>query len=467
MLQSDAGIYRSVNPSNLSDVIGEFQLAGAEQRRPRSSMLAPHSRNGRGATPSNAPMHSIGSVPRLLRARTNSVRYWPGKRERPELKPSLRQRELETFSNFLPVRLSRAGGELIPSVRTGVTVEVTREPLGVVAAITPWNYPLAIPAWKVAPALAFGNCVIFKPAELVPACALALAEIIDRAALPEGVFQTLVGEGRIVGDLLVRSPGIDGITFTGSVEIGKSVAATATDRLANVQLEMGGKNPLVVLDDANLDVAVDCAIQGAYYSTGQRCTASSRLIVTEAIHDRFVDAMVDRMERLCVGDALDPKSDIGPVVDERQLAKNLEYLEIARKEHAELAFGGELLQENGYFYRPGHWMETSNDMRINRDEIFGPTASVIRVRDYEEAIATANETPFGLVAGICTASLEHATQFKRDAQAGMVMINLPTAGVDYHVPFGGRKQSSFGPREQGGSAREFYTIGKTTYIAAR
>ncbi|MEW5890394.1 MAG: aldehyde dehydrogenase family protein [Pseudomonadota bacterium] len=368
---------------------------------------------------------------------------------------------------FFAGEVLRARGELVESVRPGVGVEITREAVGVVGLITPWNFPLAIPAWKIAPALAFGNCVVFKPSELVPACAWALADILVRAGIPAGVFNLVMG-GPAVGEAMCRSPQVDAISFTGSQAVGARVAQAASARLARVQLEMGGKNPLVVLDDANLDVAVNCAVQGAYYSTGQRCTASSRLIVTQGIHDRFIDALVQRLGRLKVDDALAPGTDIGPVVDERQLAKDLEYIEVARREGARLVFGGEPLAraKRGHYLAPALFVGTTPQMRVNREEIFGPVASVIRARDYDEALALANDTPFGLCAGIVTTSLKYASDFKRNAQCGVVMVNLPTAGIDYHVPFGGRKGSSYGPREQGAYAREFYTSVKTSYVLA-
>jgi aldehyde dehydrogenase (NAD+) len=237
--------------------------------------------------------------------------------------------------------------------------------------------------------------------------------------------------------------------------------------MAKLQLEMGGKNPLIVLDDADLPTAVNVAVQGAYYSTGQRCTASSRLIVSQGIHDRFVAAIAEKLKTLKVDDALAPGTDIGPVVDQSQLDQDLSYLDIGRKEGAKLVLGGERLQRQheGYYLAPALFTEASNQMRISREEIFGPVASVIRAKDYDEALALANDTEFGLSAGIVTTSLKHASHFKRHAQAGMVMVNLPTAGVDYHVPFGGRKGSSYGPREQGRYAAEFFTIVKTAYIA--
>ena len=362
----------------------------------------------------------------------------------------------------------RVGGEIIGSVRPGVGVEVTREPLGVVAMIAPWNFPIAIPAWKIAPALAFGNCVVFKPADLVPGCSWALAEIISRAGLPAGVFNLLIGRGSVVGQAMVDHEEVDAVSFTGSVATGKNIGASALKRMAKMQLEMGGKNPLVVLDDANLEQAVEVAVQGSFYSTGQRCTASSRIIVTASIHDAFVKRLTERTQSLVVGDARDAKTQIGPVVDVKQLEQNERYIVIGKSEGATLVYGGERLKREteGFYFSPALFTNCDNNMRICREEIFGPVASVVRAKDYDDALMLANDTEFGLSAGICTTSLKHATHFKRHIQAGMVMVNVPTAGVDYHVPFGGRKGSSYGPREQGRYAAEFYTTVKTAYTLA-
>ncbi|HEX3138407.1 MAG TPA: aldehyde dehydrogenase family protein [Rhizobacter sp.] len=361
----------------------------------------------------------------------------------------------------------RGGGESLPSVRPGVNVEITREPVGVVGLIAPWNFPLAIPAWKIAPALAYGNAVVFKPAELVPACGWALAEIISRAGLPAGAFNLVMGSGREVGQTLVDSPLVDALSFTGSVPTGERILQATAARRAKVQLEMGGKNPLVVLADADMDQAIECAVNGAYFSTGQRCTASSRLIVEASIHDAFVSRLRQRLQALKVGNAMERGIDIGPVVDTSQLEQNLSYIQIARDEGAEHVWGGERLELTA----PGHYMSPAlflarPEHRVAREEIFGPVACVLRADNYEHALALANDTPFGLCAGICTTSLKHATHFKRHAQVGMVMVNLPTAGVDFHVPFGGRKGSSHGPREQGRYAAEFYTTVKTAYTMA-
>ena len=359
----------------------------------------------------------------------------------------------------------RIAGEKIASVRPGIDVEITREPLGVVGLITPWNFPIAIPAWKIAPALAYGNCVVFKPADLVPATAHALSQIIVESGIPPGVFNLVMGRGSVVGETLIRHPDVAAISFTGSVATGRTIAAACAEGMKKFQLEMGGKNPLVVLDDADLAVAVDCAANGAFFATGQRCTASSRLIVTDGIHDRFVAALTERMKTLVVGDALKSGTQIGPAVDQAQLDQDLRYVAIGKEEGARLVAGGERLSREapGFYVAPTLFTDVRNDMRIAREEIFGPVAAVIHAKDYDAALATSNDTPFGLVAGICTTSLKHATHFKRNADAGMVMVNLPTAGVDYHVPFGGRKGSSYGAREQGRYAAEFYTTVKTAY----
>jgi aldehyde dehydrogenase (NAD+) len=309
---------------------------------------------------------------------------------------------------------------------------------------------------------------VFKPAELVPASPWALVDIVQRAGLPAGVLNLVMGPGAKLGARVASAPGIDAVSFTGSRDVGPGVAEAAVRNGARVQLEMGGKNPLVVLDDADLSTAVSVAVNGAFFQAGQRCTASSRIIVTEGIHDRFVEAMVERTQKLVVDDALKTGTEIGPVVDNRQLQKNLEYVEIGKSEGARLAWGGERLRRDtdGYYMAPAIFTETAQEMRINQEEIFGPVAAVIRVRDYDEALAVANATPFGLSSGIVTTSLKHASHYKRNAQSGLVMVNLPTAGLDYHVPFGGRKHSSYGPREQGRYAKEFYTIVKTAYVSA-
>lgn len=358
----------------------------------------------------------------------------------------------------------RLHGQNLMSVRPGVEIQTYRQAVGVYGLITPWNFPIAIPAWKMAPALAFGNTVVIKPAGLTPATAEALVAILHEAGLPNGVVNMVIGRGR-VGQAIVDHPGVDGLSFTGSQGVGAGVALGAVKRQARVQLEMGGKNPLIVLDDADLDRAVQIALDGSFFATGQRCTASSRLIVQDGIHDRFVEALAERVAALRVGDALDPETQIGPAVSEDQMETSYRYLEVARSEGGRVVTGGQRLQleKPGWYVQPTLIADTEAGMRINNEEVFGPVASTIRVKNYDEALEIANGVEFGLSAGIVTGSLKHARDFQQRARAGMVMVNLPTAGVDYHVPFGGSKASSYGAREQGFAAAEFFTQTKTAY----
>lgn len=455
------------NPSDLGDVIGEYAMADKAQTEAAID-----------AAKRALPAWSIGSIQDRatmldkvgsdILARKDELGRLLAREEGKTLPEGVGEsvRAGHIFK-FFAGEVLRMSGEKIPSVRPGVDVEITREPIGVVGLITPWNFPIAIPAWKIAPALAFGNTVVFKPAQWTPGCAWALTELLANAGLPPGVFNLVIGSGSVVGETIVNHPDVAAISFTGSMDTGRGIAKKAVARMAKVQLEMGSKNPLVVLDDADLPTAVNVAVQGAYFSTGQRCTASSRLIVTEGIHDRFVDAVTQKLATLKVDNALTPGTEIGPVVEQPQLDTDLEYVGIGQREGARLVAGGERVKRatEGYYMAPALFVDAKNTMRISREEIFGPVACVIRAKNYDEALTIANDTDTGLSSGIVTTSLKHASHFKRHAQAGMVMVNLPTAGVDYHVPFGGRKASSYGPREQGRYAAEFYTTVKTTYIA--
>ena len=457
-----------LNPSNLSDVVGEY--ARADEGQVRAAIAAARKAfPGWSRGPIQARADLLDKIGNEILARKEELGTLLAREEGKTRPEAIGEAARAGYLfKFFAGEVVRQGGEVVPSVRPGIKVEITREPLGVVGIITPWNFPIAIPAWKIAPALAYGNCVVFKPADLVPGCAWALADILARAGVPAGVFNLVMGRGSVVGEILSTSPEVDAISFTGSVETGKRVARNCAARLAKVQLEMGGKNPQVVLDDADLDTAVNASLQSAFFSTGQRCTASSRLIVTQGIHDSFVRKLTERMRALKVDDALKDGTDIGPVVDQAQLDQDLKYIELGKKEGARLAEGGVRIQreKEGFYLSPALFTETTPAMTINREEIFGPVASVIRVKDYDEALAVANDTAFGLSSGIATTSLKHAEHFKRNSAAGMVMVNLPTAGVDYHVPFGGRKGSSYGPREQGRYAAEFYTVVKTAYVNA-
>ncbi|MBO6718509.1 MAG: aldehyde dehydrogenase family protein [Rhizobiaceae bacterium] len=454
------------NPANTDEVVGLY-ARGSKAQAAEAIAAARHSFPGWAASGPQARHDLLKTVSDRILERRKELGELLAREEGKTIAESIGEvtRAGQIF-DFFAGECLRQTGDILDSVRPGVEVFIQREPVGVIGIITPWNFPIAIPAWKVAPALAYGNCVVLKPADLVPGSAWALAEIIKDAGAPAGVFNLVMGRGSEVGDELVNNPGIDAISFTGSVQTGARIGAACMQHGKKVQLEMGGKNPLVVLDDADLGTAVECAVNGAFYSTGQRCTASSRLIVEMGIHGRFVDALGERTKSLVVGDPLDSETQIGPVVDQRQLDSNLEYVQVGKDEGAELVCGGDRLERNrpGYFMQPALFAGTSNTMRINREEIFGPVATVIEVGDYDEALSVANDTEFGLSAGICTTDLGRATHFRRNAQAGMVMVNLPTAGVDYHVPFGGRKGSSYGPREQGSYAREFFTTVKTTYV---
>ena len=455
----------NINPSDTNDVVGLYARASAEDAKnaiaaakaafpawSRSGILERHAVLRKTADEILARKDELG---RLLSQEE-------GKTLAEGIGETIRASQIFDFFAGEALRLA---GEIVPSVRPNIGVEITREGIGVVGIITPWNFPIAIPAWKIAPAICFGNTIVFKPADLVPGCSWAIVDILHRAGLPKGVLNLVMGKGSVVGQVILDSPDINAITFTGSVGTGKRVALSSVEHGRKFQTEMGGKNPFVILDDADLAIAVESALNSSFFSTGQRCTASSRLIVTEGIHDKFVDALTTRLKGVVVDNALKAGTQIGPVVDASQLKQDVDYIEIGQKEGAKLAYGGEQLTRDtpGFYLQPALFTEATRHMRISTEEIFGPVASVIRVKDYAEALDVANDTPFGLSSGICTTSLKYATHFKRNAEAGMVMVNLPTAGVDFHVPFGGRKASSMGAREQGHYAQEFYTTVKTAY----
>ncbi|MCY1276458.1 Aldehyde dehydrogenase, thermostable [compost metagenome] len=457
----------NINPSDTTDIIGHY--AQAEAAQADEAIAAAHAASPLWAA--STPQQRADALDRIgseILARREELGQLLSREEGKTLPEGIGEvTRAGNIFRFFAGEALRQRGDKLASVRPGIEIEVTREPVGTVGIIAPWNFPIAIPAWKIAPALAFGNTVVFKPAELVPGCAWALADIISRAGLPPGTFNLVMGRGAEVGQALLDDWRIDAISFTGSVATGTRVAQAAAKRLAKVQLEMGGKNPMVVLNDADLDVAVECAVQSAFFSTGQRCTASSRLIVEEGVYQRFVDRMRERTAGLKIDHALAAGTDIGPVASGGQLEQDLGYIAIGQQEGARLVHGGEAVTRAtpGHYLTPAIFADCSNEMRICREEIFGPVAAIIPARDYEHALELANDTEFGLATGICSTSLRHVQHFKRHAQAGMVMVNVPTAGVDYHVPFGGRKASSLGSREQGSYAAEFYTTVKTAYVA--
>jgi alpha-ketoglutaric semialdehyde dehydrogenase len=463
-----SGITVNINPSDVSDVVGEYTQADKAQTE-EAIAAAKAALPAWSMTTLQQRADSLEFIGVELLARKDEIGRMLAREEGKPLGNGVAEttRAAQIFKFFAQETL-RVEGIALASIRPGVDVTITREPVGVVGLIAPWNFPIAIPAWKIAPALAYGNCVVFKPADLVPGTAWMLAEIISRSGLPKGVFNLVMGRGSVVGQTLLDSRDVNAISFTGSVETGAKVALACATRGAKFQLEMGGKNPLVVMDDANIDAAVAGAVDGAFFQTGQRCTASSRLIVHSKIHDTFVEKTIAALKALKVDHALKDGTQIGPVVDASQLAQDEKYIQIGRDEGAELAWGGERLNRDtkGHYLSPALFVGTKNTMRINQEEVFGPVATVIKVENYDEALAVANDTKFGLSSGIYTGSLKFASDFRRKSQAGMVMVNLPTAGVDYHVPFGGRKGSSMGSREQGRFAAEFYTSVKTSYQSA-
>lgn len=459
------GAQENRNPSNLDDLIGLYAQGDAADVHAavEAARVAIPGWCGLGIQARSDLLDRVGAT---ILNRRDEIGRLLSREEGKTLPEAVAEatRAAQVFKYYAGEAL-RLTGERIESVRPGVDVEITREPVGLVGIITPWNFPIAIPAWKIAPALAYGNTVVFKPADLTPASAHLLVQILVECGCPPGVLNLVMGRGQVVGDAMVQHSGIDAISFTGSVEVGKRVIAQSAATHKKVQTEMGGKNPMIVLNDADLAVAIPACVNGAFGATGQRCTASSRIIVETGILKAFTQAFTTAAEEILVGDALEAGVQMGPVASAGQLAGNLKYVALARREGANVR-GGEPIQRatRGFYQRPAVFLDATNGMQTSQEEIFGPCASVLAARDFEQAMELANDTPFGLSAGICTRSLKHAREFRRRAQAGMVMVNLPTAGVDYHVAFGGRKGSSYGPREQGHYAAEFYTTVKTAHI---
>ena len=456
----------NINPSDTSDIIGHFAQASRNDLEDAISAARGASKIW-AASGLETRYNALMAIGNELMARAEELGTLLAREEgKPLAEGKGEVYRAGQFFTYFAAEVLRQLGENADSVRPNIEIDVRREPLGVVAIISPWNFPTATAVWKIAPALAFGNAVIWKPANLVPASAVALTEIIARQDLPAGLFNLVMGSGAEIGDALASHAGIDAITFTGSLEVGRQIAAAAAPNLTKLQMEMGSKNPLVVMDDCDMDLAVSCAAGGAFGGTGQKCTASSRLIVHDKIYDEFAEKLVAAAQNMKVGHALADGTMMGPVVSEGQLASNQNYLEIAKQEGGEILWGGALLDQPkaGFYMAPAVMAGLSNDARVNREEMFGPMTCLIKASSYEEALHLANDTEFGLTAGIMTSSLARANHFRRNATTGVVMVNLPTAGTDYHVPFGGRGSSSHGVREQGRAAVEFYTSIKTAYV---
>ncbi|MEJ1089981.1 aldehyde dehydrogenase family protein [Microbacterium sp. Mu-80] len=458
----------NINPSAPADIVGEYARADGAQvddaiaaaRRAQPSWAAT------ALVERSAILDRIGTT---VLARADELADLLAREEGKTINESRGEvRRAGTTFRYFAAQLFEPLGAIYQSAVPDMRVHTTRRPVGVVAVVTPWNFPIAIPAWKIAPALAYGNSVVFKPADLVPGSGWMLTQIARECGLPPGVLNLVMGRGSVVGQRLVESPDVDAITFTGSTGVGKNLAVDAARHgLKRVQLEMGGKNPLVILRDADIEVAVASALDGAFGSTGQRCTASSRLIVHDAVHDEFVERLTARMATLVVGDARDEATTMGPAVSATQRDQDLDYIAIGTAEGATLAAGGHALElpGGGYFVAPTLLIDSTPDMRINQEEIFGPIASVIRVGSEDEALTVANGVEFGLSGGVITRSLASAARFQRELQAGIIAVNRSTASTDHHVPFGGTKGSSHGSREQGNAAKDFFTTTSTVYTA--
>jgi aldehyde dehydrogenase (NAD+) len=455
---------QTYNPSDLDELVGQYARAGVAEAEEALAAARRAAADWRRFN-MQARADILRRVGDALLVRADELGALLSREEGKTLKEGIGevQRAAHVF-HYYAGEVVRHPGQWYNSMRDGHNIVVTYEPVGVVLAITPWNFPIAIAAWKVAGALAYGNTVILKPSEYAPGCAVALAELLEQAGLPRGVFNLLLGEGRAFGQMLIE--GVDAVTFTGSTPTGSMIVQMAAPAMTKVQLELGGKNPFIVLDDADLDTAVEAATQGTWGQTGQRCTGSERIIVTKGIHDAFVERLVKAVASLKVGHALHPDTQMGPVANQAQFQKNLDCIARARAEGAELAFGGGAIDAptRGYFLAPTLFLDTDNRMELNQEETFGPIAGVIKVEDFDAAIAVAQDSRFALSSGIATTSLKNAERFRRESKAGLVMVNAPTAGLEYHVPFGGRPPSGYGGREQGAASAEFFTELKTSYI---
>jgi acyl-CoA reductase-like NAD-dependent aldehyde dehydrogenase len=459
------GSIKNINPSDTSETIDEYTSCTNEQfeKSIKSASIAQKEWESVGIEKKSQTLIKIGDE---LIKKSKQIGELLSREEGKPLNEGIGEvfRAGQQFQYYGSECL-RLYGEKIPSTRPGFQVEISREPIGIIGIISPWNFPIAIPAWKAAPALMCGNAVILKPASLTIGSAIALTEIIAKQDIPDGLFNLVLGSGNDVGHKIATHPEIAAITFTGSVEVGKKLYQDASFSMKKMQMEMGSKNPLVVMDDADLKTAITCSVNGAYGGTGQKCTASSRLIVHENIYKDFVKGLLESIKNLKVGHALDEGTQMGPTSNQSQFESNLEYVDIGKGE-AKLVFGGNPMnmRTSGYYMEPTLFIDGDNKSRINQEEMFGPIACVIPAKNLDHALEIANATDFGLSSGIITQSLAKAEFFKQNIKTGVTTVNLPTAGLDYHVPFGGRKASSFGPREQGTYARDFYSQVKTSYI---
>jgi acyl-CoA reductase-like NAD-dependent aldehyde dehydrogenase len=460
--------FENRNPANVDEVVGLF-VKGSASDVDQAAEAAQAAFPSWSAVPAPARGNYLFKVAEILEREFDQVAAEMTREEGktlPEAKGEVR-RAINIF-RYYGGEGSRLPGLLVPSERDRVHTFSIRKPIGVVGLVTPWNFPIAIPAWKLAPALICGNTVVIKPASPSPLCAWRIVEACHQAGIPKGVVNFIAGSGGEIGKALVNAKPLKAISFTGSTDVGRWIHAEASKRMLRIQLEMGGKNPTIVLADADFNSAVENVVNAAFFSTGQKCTATSRAIVEDAIYDKFVDALVERTKKLKVGNGLEAGIDIGPAVDEAQLNTDLKYIEIGRKEAGEPRIGGHRLTggvyDKGYFIEPTIFADVTEDMTIAKEEIFGPVLAVMRAKDFEDALRIANNIPLGLSASVQTTNLSRVFDFVYRAEAGLLTVNLPSAGVEYQLPFGGTKESSFGSKEQGPAALEFYSDYKTIYL---
>jgi len=462
---SSGDTFENRNPAKTEEVLGTFPSATADDVK-RAIAAAKAAAPGWANTPAPARGAILDKAAQIIDARQKELAEVltreEGKTRAEATGEVLRTRDI---FKYYAGEGWRAGGDVIPSNTGGELLYTRREPLGVIALVTPWNFPIAIPAWKMAPALIYGNTVVFKPASFTPEIGYRLVEVLVEAGLPQGVVNLITGSGRLVGDVLVGDKDVNGISFTGSYSVGMKIYEKAMPNLARVQLEMGGKNPMIVLNDADVDKAVGLASMSGFGVTGQACTAASRVIVEEGIADAFVAALTAKARSMVVGNGLDEGVQMGPAVSEDQFKTDLDYIKVGRDEGAKLLTGGDRAKDGGYYVQPTVFDNVESKMRIAQEEIFGPVISVIRVKDIDSAIETANNIPFGLSAGIVTNDMQKAFAFANRIEAGVVKINEPTTGLALQAPFGGFKNSSANTfKEQGQAAIEFYTRTKTIYV---
>ncbi len=461
-------VFADRNPANTDENVGDFVKGTAQDVRDAAaaaSAALPGWSGASGPARGNILYKAADILDRRFEQVAADMTREEGK-TLPEAKGEVR-RSINIFRYFAGEG-ARMPGMLVPSERDRVHMFALRKPVGVTGLITPWNFPSAIPAWKLAPALICGNTVVLKPASAAPLSAWRIVEALHEAGIPKGVVNFVAGPGGELGDALIDAPPLKAVSFTGSCGVGERLHERASKRRLRIQLEMGGKNPTIVLADADFQPAVENVVNAAFFSTGQKCTATSRAIVEESIYDRFVAAVVERAKRLTVGDGMQPGIEIGPCVDQAQMETVLRYIEIGRKESGEPKCGGRRLTEGalarGYFVEPTVFSDVAESHTIAQEEIFGPVLAIMRAKDFEDAMRIANAIPFGLSSSIQTTNLSRAFQYIYRAEAGLLTINLPSAGVEYQLPFGGTKESSFGPKEQGPAALEFYSDYKTVYL---